>query len=216
MNRYTSFILKKLQNVFRCHVCTSIFEDRKKVLFSVYNSFFVCIFMLLAGLILIETVLSQIYHACLMHSYLFSAFAHLYVLQLEDLALGCIIDSFRQASSRSNSVEASKFAAHTQAIFAADVCHVIKAASLLLSGATERAIPFERIILLEQFVTEAAEIWSVPNSRLFALPYSLSRTCRLSLTVSVPVSHCCLHLLLLLTRDQGQSDDANFDVEDAN
>jgi hypothetical protein len=172
--------------------------------------------MLLAGLILIETAFSQIFHACPMRSYLSSVFAQLYVLQFQDLPLDNIFDSFRQASSHLNSVAASNFAAHTQTTFAADVCHVIKAASLLLSGAAERAIPFERIILLEQFVSEAAEIWRVANSRLFALPYSLSRTCRLSLTVSVPVSHCCLHLLLLLTRDQGQSDDANFDVEDAN
>jgi len=96
-----------------------------------------------------------------------------------------------QASSSSQLVEAAKFAGQTQKIFAEDVCQVIRLASLLLSGATERTIQSERIILLEQFVTEAAEVWNVPNSRLFALPYSLSRTCRLVLTVSALSKRIC-------------------------
>lgn len=100
------------------------------------------------------------------------------------------------ASSYSQSVESSKFATQAQNTFAEDVRQVIKVASSLLSGATERTVPSERIILLEQFVSEAADVWSVPNSRLFALPYSLSRTCRLCLS--------------------GSSDDASFEADDAN
>jgi hypothetical protein len=89
-----------------------------------------------------------------------------------------------QASSSLQHVPASNFAVFTRELFAEDVRQVIKAASEMLSSAVERSVPFERIILLEQFVSEAAEIWNVPNARLFALPYSMSRTCRLSLTVS--------------------------------
>jgi hypothetical protein len=102
------------------------------------------------------------------------------------------------------------------------VRQVIKVASLLLSGAAEQTVRFERIILLEQFVSEAAEVWSVPNSRLFALPYSLSRTCRLSLTVRAILAFLFLLLLRILvlfcclTLDQGQSEDASFEADDAN
>jgi hypothetical protein len=119
-----------------------------------------------------------------------------------------------QASSFERVVEASKIAGHTQKIFAEDVCQVIKIASLLLSGAMERTVQSERIILLEQFVTEAAEVWNVPNSRLFALPYSLSRTCRLVLTVL----RCCQQLSfirILITHHQGKSEDASFEADDA-
>jgi hypothetical protein len=106
-----------------------------------------------------------------------------------------------QATSYAQSVEATKFATRTQSVFAADVRQAIKVASFLLSAAvTERSIPFERIILLEQFVTEAAEIWNVPNSRLYALPYSLSRTCRLVLTVRVPLFSFCVVRQSLVSR----------------
>ncbi len=110
------------------------------------------------------------------------AFVRFYVSSFE--VFSAALMRFEQASCSSQSVEPSKFAAQAQNAFAEDVRRVIKVASLLLSGASERIVPYERIILVEQFVSEAAEVWSVPNSRLFALPYSLSRTCRLSLTVS--------------------------------
>jgi hypothetical protein len=130
-------------------------------------------------------------------------FAPLYVLESSCLVSASLI-WFEQASSNSQSVESAKFATHAQKAFAEDVRQVIKIASLLLSGAAEQTVRFERIILLEQFVSEAAEVWSVPNSRLFALPYSLSRTCRLSLTVRAIIAFCscfCLELLFVLLSD---------------
>jgi hypothetical protein len=149
-----------------------------------FEHIFVANFVL-SDLTLSETAFSQIYPACPMLCYHSSVFVHSYVLQLQILMFcSQILMCFKQASSYSQSVESSKFATQAQNTFAEDVRQVIKVASSLLSGATERTVPFERIILLEQFVSEAADVWSVPNSRLFALPYSLSRTCRLCLSVS--------------------------------
>jgi hypothetical protein len=148
-------------------------------IFSLVNFF-------LSDLTLSETAFCQIYPACPMPCYHSSVFVHSYVLHLQDLMFcSQFLMCFEQASSYSQSVESSKFATQAQNTFAEDVRQVIKVASSLLSGATERTVPFERIILLEQFVSEAADVWSVPNARLFALSYSLSRTCRLCLSVSV-------------------------------
>ena len=71
--------LTKRQDFFRRHFCASLIQDRKEVIFW-FPQFYIYYLIALSDLILRETALSQISPACLTPCYLFSVFAHLYVV----------------------------------------------------------------------------------------------------------------------------------------